>query len=159
MSSRSLSLACSLALAAVAGSAMASPPPNYSQQVYLCNSHLQAKVDITFGQTATTASVLTKSGEVKDNPFVPGVPTGLPYSVFVAASIKPNASASWSDHSAQQDGTVGTPQSAISIGNSTFIGSGCQIKGTVILSTGCPSGSGMSNDYKTIERTWVGCGL
>lgn len=156
---RSLSLACVLALSAITGTAIASPPPNYSQQVYLCNSHLQAKVDITFGQTGTTASVLTQSGQVKDNPFVAGVPTGQPYSVFVAASIKPNASASWSDLSAQQDGTVGTSQSAISIGNSTFIGSGCQIKGSVILSTGCPSGSGMSNDYKTIERTWVGCGL
>ena len=56
MSPHSLSLACSLAFAAVAGTAAASPPPNYSQQVYLCNSHLQAKVDITFGQTATQAT-------------------------------------------------------------------------------------------------------
>lgn len=55
---------------------------------------------------------------------------------------------------------VGTPQSAIDIGNSTFVNSSnCQIKGTVILSTGCPAVSKMSHDYVTIERNWIGCGL
>lgn len=151
-------LAAALSLAA--GTALASPPPDLSQQIYLCNSHLQAKVDITFGGTATTATVLTQSGQVKDNPFVPGVTTGPAYSVFVAASTRANASASWSVLSAQQDGVLGTPQSAVSIGNSTFVASAaCQIRGTVILSTGCPAGSGMSQDDKTVERTWTGCGL
>ncbi|WP_437744685.1 hypothetical protein WME73_06860 [Sorangium sp. So ce302] len=136
------------------------PPPNFSQQVYLCNSHLQAKVDITFGQTTSTATVQSQSGQVKDNPFVPGVESGMEYSVFVASSIKPSSTASWSAVSAQQDGLVGTPQAPVAIGNSTFVSSSsCQIKGTVILSTGCPSASGMTQDYKTIERTWVGCGL
>ncbi len=151
-----LGLALSLASAAAA----AAPPPNFSQQVYLCNSHLQAKVDITFGQTGTTVNVLTKSGQVKDNPFAHGVEIGMPYSVFVAASTRPNASSSWSVLSTQQDGVVGTPQSAVDIGNSTFVNSSnCQIKGTVILSTGCPAASKMSQDYVTIERNWIGCGL
>lgn len=153
-------LAFSLASCLVSATALAAPPPNFSQQVYLCNSHLQAKVDIAFGQTATTVNVLTESGQVKDNPFVPGVETGMDYSVFVASSTRPNAGSSWSVASTQQDGFVGTPQSAISIGNSTFVNSsGCQIKGTVILSTGCPSASKMARDYVTIERNWVGCGL
>lgn len=151
-----LGLALSLASAAAA----AAPPPNFSQQVYLCNSHLQAKVDIAFGRTATTVNVLTQSGQVKDNPFVPGADTGMEYSVFVASSTRANATSSWNVLSTQQDGLVGTPQSAVSIGNSTFVNSSnCRIKGTVILSTGCPAASGMSQDYKTVERNWVGCGL
>ena len=135
------------------------PPPNFSQQVYLCNSHLQAKVDITFGRTTSTATVQTQSGQVKDNPFVPGNETGMQYAVFAASSVKPSSTASWSVLSTQQEGLVGTPQGPIATGNSTFVNSSsCQIKGTVILSTGCPSASGMTQDYKTIERTWVGCG-
>ncbi|MDC0682718.1 hypothetical protein [Sorangium atrum] len=136
------------------------PPPNFSQQVYLCNSHLQAKVDISFGQTTSTATVQSQSGQVKDNPFVPGIESGMEYAVFVASSVKPSSTASWSTLSAQQAGLVGTPQAPISTGNSTFLNSSsCQIQGTVIISTGCPSASGMNQDYKTIERTWVGCGL
>ena len=153
-------LAFSLASCLVSATALAAPPPNYSQQVYLCNSHLQAKVDITFSKTASTVNVLTQSGQVKDNPFAHGVATGMEYSVFVASSTRPNASSSWNINSTQQDGVVGTPQSAIDIGNSTFVNSSnCEIKGTAILSTGCPAGSKMSHDYVTIERNWVGCGL
>lgn len=151
-----LGLALSLASAAAA----AAPPPDFSQQVYLCNSHLQAKVDITFSKTGSTAGVVTQSGQVKDNPFAHGFASGMEYSVFVASSTRPSATSSWNVNSTQQDGVVGTPQSAINIGNSTFVNSSnCQIKGTVILSTGCPAASGMSQDYKEIERNWIGCGL
>lgn len=153
-------IASALAFSLVSATALAAPPPNFSQQVYLCNSHLQAKVDITFGQTGTTVNVLTESGQVKDNPFAHGVATGMEYSVFVAASTRPNDTSSWSINSTQQDGVVGTPQSAIDIGNSTFVNSSnCQIKGTVVLSTGCPAVSKMTHDDVTIERTWIGCGL
>lgn len=149
-----------LTLAFATAAASAAPPPNVSQQVYLCNYHLQAKVDIAFGRTGTTASVVTQSGQPKDNPFAHGVETGMDYSVFVASSIRPDASAAWSDLGAQQDGLVGTPQSPISIGNSLFVKSpSCQIRGSVTLSTGCPSASGMNRDYKTLVRTWEGCGL
>lgn len=149
-----------LALAAATASA-ATPAPNVSQYFDLCNGRVRSKVDITFGQTATTATLRTKSSAVTINPFVPGSssPTPMAYSVFVAASVKKNASSPWSIASTQQDGIVGVAQPDISIGHSTFKDPSCQIKGTVILSSACPSQSGMTHDSRTIERNWVGCGL
>jgi len=150
------------ALSLVAATAGAgTPPPNFSQQVDLCNGRLQAKVDIVFGQTATTATVRTKSSPIKLNPFVAGGtgPDPLEYSVFVASSVKKNASSAWSIASTQQDGFVGVAQSDVSVGHSTFKDYACQIKGTVTLSTACPPQSSKSRDEKTIERNWIGCGL
>lgn len=149
-----------LALAASTASA-ATPAPNVSQYVDLCNGRVRSKVDITFGQTATTATVRTKASAVAPNPFAPGGlgPAPLEYSVFVASSVKKNASSPWSIASTQQDGIVGVAQPDVSIGHSTFKDASCQIKGTVILSSACPSQSGMTHDSRTIERNWVGCGL
>lgn len=149
-----------LALAATTASA-GTPPPNVSQYFDLCNGRLRSKVEITFGQTATTATVRTKASAIALNPFVPGGtgPAPLEYSVFVASSVKKNASSPWSIASAQQDGIVGVAQPDISIGHSTFKDYTCQIKGTVVLSSACPAQSGMTQDSRTIERNWVGCGL
>jgi hypothetical protein len=137
-----------LALAAATASA-ATPAPNVSQYFDLCNGRVRSKVDITFGQTATTATVRTKASAVAPNPFAPGgLSTGpLEYS------------SPWSIASTQQDGIVGVAQPDVSIGHSTFKDPSCQIKGTVILSSACPSQSGMTHDSRTIERNWVGCGL
>lgn len=149
-----------LAFALASSSAIAGPPPNFSQHVSLCNGYLRAKVDIAFGQTGSTASLTTKSGPVVDDPFSHGGigPDPLDYSVFVAAQAKPSDAHPWTATSAQQDGFVGIAQPDISTRNSTFKSATCQIKGTVILSTGCPAPSGMNRDYKVIERNWVGCG-
>lgn len=149
-----------LALAATTASA-GTPPADVSQYYHLCNSRLRSKVEIAFRQTATTATVLTKSSAVAVNPFAPGSggPVPMEYSVFVASSVKRNATAPWSIASTQQDGTVGIAQPDISIGHSTFKDPNCQIKGTVTLSSACPTGSGMTHDSRTIERNWVGCGL
>ena len=147
-------------LAFAATPAFASPPPNFSQQVYLCNTHLQANVSIVFGQTATSATVSTTSGPVKRNPWVwsSGLPANADYSVFVGASTRPNSDATWSIASTQQDGFIGAAQPDISIGNSAFASPTCNIKGTVILSAACPDASGMKRDYVVVERNWVGCG-
>lgn len=145
---------------AFAASAFAAPPPNFSEQVYLCNYRLQAKVDIAFGQTSTTATVRVASGSVRSNPWIAGgvaLPPNADYSVFVAASTRSNPSASWAIASTQQDGFVNALQPDISIGNSIFKSSTCEIKGTAIISTACPDASGMKRDYKVIERNWVGC--
>lgn len=153
-----LGLACSLVTATASAG---TPPPDFSQHVDLCNGRLRAKIDIVFGQTATTATVRTKSSAVKLNPFVPGGtgPDPLDYSVFVASSVKKNASSAWSIASTQQDGEVGVAQPDISVGHSTFKDYTCQIKGTVTISAACPPQSSASHDEKTIERNWVGCGL
>ncbi len=159
MSSRLFCLALTLGLSAAA-TAIAAPPPNFSGQVKLCDNRLQAKVDLVFGQSGTTASVLSTSEQVKPNPFG-GVTPGetLEYSVFVAASYRQNSQSSWSILSTQQDGIVGYAQPPISIGRSVFKSATCELRGTAIVSADCPSGSSMNHDQKTVERTWVGCGL
>lgn len=159
MSFRLRCLVFALGLSAAA-STLAAPPSNFSGQVKLCNNRLQAKADIVFGQSGTTASVQSSSEQVKPNPFG-GVEPGetLGYSVFVAASYRPNSQSTWSVLSTQQDGVVGYAQPPISIGRSTFKSATCELKGTAIVSADCPTGSTMSHDQKTVERIWVGCGL
>jgi hypothetical protein len=152
-----------LALVLTAATASADPPPSniVDQHFDLCNGRLRAKINMSFGQTTTTATVRTRSSAVTINPFVAGSssPTPMEYSVFVAASVKKNASSPWSIASTQQDGIVGVAQPDISIGHSTFKDPTCQIKGTVILSSACPTQSRMTHDSRTIELNWVGCGL
>ena len=154
-------LGLALTLAATTASAGTPAPSITDQHFDLCKGRLRGKISMTFGQTATTATLRTKSSAVTVNPFVPGSssPTPMEYSVFVAASVKKNASSPWSIASTQQDGIVGVAQPDISIGHSTFKDPTCQIKGTVILSSACPTQSNMTHDSVTIERNWVGCGL
>lgn len=148
-----------LALSLVATSASAAEPaPNFSQNVRLCNARLSAMVNITFGQSATTASVRATSESVKVNLSGPYTPFQH-YNIQTFASVRNNPESEWSTNTATGSGTVGYVKPAVSSGHSTFKSATCQIKGVVYIVTGCPPESGMAADTEQVERTWNGCGL
>lgn len=153
-----LNLLVALSLAAASVTA-ANPPPNFSDRIPLCNLKLNALVNITFGQTATTATVRATSQPVKVNPYAGAYTPYQAYTIRAIASAKKNASSDWTTYSEMGQGTVGVTQTPVSSGHSTFKDYTCQIKGVVTILTSCPPESGMLNDGAQIERTWVGCGL
>jgi len=152
-----LSLLLALSLAATAASA-ANPPPNFSERINLCGISLHALVNITFGQTASTATVRATSQPVKVNPYIPYTPFQT-YSIRAHAMVKKNAASDWTTYTETGSGTAGFTQTPVSSGASTFKDATCQIKGVVNIVTNCPPESGMPYDIKQIERTWVGCGV
>lgn len=153
-------LALLLALSLGAGVAAASPPANVSQRVYMCGARLYAQVDLTFGQTASTASVLAKSEPLKVNPYSPGGYTPYqPYTIRTRASTRPNASAAWSTTENTGEGVAGVTMTPVSSGKSTFKSVGCEVKGSVYIFTLCPPESPIGSDGALIERTWTSCEL
>lgn len=148
-----------LALSLVAASASAAePPPNFSQNILLCNAKLSAAVSITFGQSATTASVRATSQSVKVNTIGAYTPFQS-YTIQTFASARSNPGSEWSTNTATGSGTVGYVKPPVSSSYSTFKSTTCQIKGVVYIVTECPPESGIAFDTEQVERTWVGCGL
>lgn len=148
-----------LALSLAAATAGATPPPNFSDRVPLCNLKLNALVNISFGQTTSTATVQATAQPVKVNPYAPGGYT--PYQSYTlqteaATRIGTNP---WSSITNTGNGVVGVTTTPVSSGNSTFKNANCQIKGVVTIHTLCPPESGMISDGASIERTWDGCGV
>lgn len=152
-----LLLGLAFTLTASAASA-ATPPPNLSGNVMLCKSRLQSRVDITFGQTGTTASVRAKAGPVIFNPMV--ITGGsFAYTIVTETAVKPSNTHPWFFTEAEQLGIVGNAQPDVSAGDVIFKDPNCDMRGTVTITTQCPAVSGMPSDTRVIERRWVGCGV
>jgi hypothetical protein len=144
---------------ATAATFAATPPPNYSDRVRLCGNRLYADVNITFGQSTSTATVQAVSNPLKVNPYALGGYTPYqPYTIRATAAVKKNASASWSAITNTGEGVAGVTMTPVSSGNSTFKDATCEIKGSVYIFTLCPPQSPIGSDGALIERNWVGCG-
>ncbi len=152
-----LLLGLAFTLTASAASA-ATPPSNYSGYVKLCNLRLQAKVDITFGQTGTTASVVAKSSPVTYNPAL--MTAGVyGYSIVAETAVKPSNAHPWFFTEAEQFGSSGNAQPDVRTGDVIFKDPNCDMRGTGTITTQCPAISGMTSDTRVVERRWVGCGV
>jgi hypothetical protein len=144
---------------ATAATFAATPPPNYSNRVYLCEGRLFADVKITFSQSATTAAVHAESKPLKVNPYSPGGYTPYQsYTIQATAAVKKDAATAWSAITNTGQGVAGVTQEPVSSGNSTFKDTTCEIKGSVRILTLCPPQSIIGADGALIERNWVGCG-
>lgn len=135
--------------------AAATPPPDATARISICNGGYFAEMSLDFGNTGTTATVVAKANVVSTpvGPFPPPPPY---YAVYAAASHRPDASSAWATNDQNLEGVGSYPASPASATKTMFRSATCELAGNAVVSVHCPSGNW---EYKTLERTWVGCGL
>lgn len=135
--------------------AAASPPPDATARIPICNSGYFVEMSLDFGGTGTTATVAAKA-KVVSTPFSPFPPPPPYYAVYAAASHRPDASSAWTTNDQNLEGYGSYPASPASATKMAFRSATCELAGNAVVSVHCPAGNW---EYKTLERTWVGCGL
>lgn len=135
--------------------AAATPPPDATARISICNGGYFAVMSLDFGNTGTTATVVAKANVISTpvGPFPPAPPY---YAVYAAASHRPDAGSAWSTNDQNLEGVSSYPASPASATKMAFRSATCELAGNAVVSVHCPSGQW---EYKTLERTWVGCGL
>lgn len=135
--------------------AAASPPPDASARIPICNGAYYAEMSLDFGNTGTTATVVARS-KVVSEPFSPFPPPPSYYAVYAAASHRPDAGSGWVTNDQNLEGYSSYPASPASATKMVLRSPTCELAGNAVVSVHCPAGNW---EYKTLERTWVGCGL
>ncbi|MEG3789450.1 hypothetical protein V1318_04905 [Lysobacter sp. CCNWLW3] len=144
-----------LAAALLPSIAAATPPPDASERISICSGAYYAVMSLDFGNTGTTATVTAKANVVSE-PFSPFPPPPPYYAVYAGASHRANASSAWTTNDQNLEGYGSYPAAAASATKMAFRSATCELAGNAVVSVHCPNGNW---EYKTLERTWVGCGL
>lgn len=148
-----------LAIAALAAPlpASASPPPSDWQNASVCNGKYSARMKLTFGETATTATVRAEASIVRD-PFTHGSFANPSYYLTEAeVSSRNDARPNWVTHTEARDGYNSYSTEPAQVGTAVFKNAGCELVGTARVSVQCPGSAAF--ETKEFTRTWVGCGL
>ncbi|KRD80222.1 hypothetical protein [Lysobacter sp. Root983] len=142
-----------LALPLAAG---ATPPPDASSDILVCNGKYLVSLDLDFAEGGVDVSVAASADLNPADGFSPPPEPPRWYSAYVVSSHRDSAHPTWDSHSETVSGNGSYPSQAPIASYWTWIGAGCELKGTATINVGCPGGS---SETKTLTRTWVGCGF
>ncbi|UZW62543.1 hypothetical protein [Lysobacter enzymogenes] len=133
--------------------AFASPPPNANQTVPVCGYVME--MNLGFVATGTTARVLAQAN-LRPDGFSPPAPPPVSYTVYAAGWWRDDTHPNWEIDEDSRSGSQSFPAEPAVAGQHVFLSGGCQLKGVATVVVNCPSGP---PQVRTLERTWVGCGL